>query len=136
MRNFLVLILSVVFFCGCKDDDPDFRDLNVSSIDLIDCPNSAEENVFQCRKDDTGYLCSFTTVHIRKLQNIESINARVQGRDLSVFVRLDKDLFPAPPDRKTQVDFVLHDLPKGKYVLNIFVENAMLNMTPAVWDFD
>lgn len=136
MKKILIFILSAAIFCGCSDDELEFRNLNVSLVDLIDCPNSAKENVFQCDKEDTIYSCSFITSHIRKLQNIESIKSGYQGDELYIWIYLDKDLFPAPPDRKTQVDFILYDIPKGEYKLKIYIDNIRLNVTPATWRFD
>lgn len=136
MKKFLIFILSAIVFCGCNEDEPEFHDLEVSSIDLIDCPNSAEENIFLCDKDDDGYRCSLTTIHIRKLQNIESIKSGYQGKKLYIWINLDKDLFPASPDRKTQVAFNLSGIPKGYFDLEIYIENIRLNVTPATWKFD
>lgn len=136
MKKILIFILSAVIFCGCKDDEPEFRDLDVAVIDLIDCPNNAEENLFKCRKEDTGYSCSFITSYIRKEQDIESILAGYQGHELYVWISLDKDLFPAPLDRKTQINYILYDIPTGEYTLNIYIDNVRLNMIPAIYKFD
>lgn len=129
-----ILLLSII--CnGCSDDEPQPHNLDVTSIELIDCSNETKENCFDCKNINGYYECSVTTINIRKEQNIKDITAKYLDKKLSVYITLDKDLFPEPYNRVSMVKFSLSNLPKGIYDLDIMVDNVHLTLEPDIWNF-
>lgn len=122
------VIWAILLFTSCEKDDLLTIMLKTQMIEILDVNNDSI-NTFTYEKKD-GY-CEFSiiTTQIRKEQNVKTINAYCKGDELFIFILLDADLFPAPLDRITQVKFNLYEIPKGKYKLRIYIENAEIYTT-------
>lgn len=135
MKKIILLAIALLAFVSCEDEEPQPVDLKSEYISISDA-SIDNQGKFTCKKEADYYKCTFTTVQIRKQQNVSSMLARYQGDELFIQFFLDKDLFPEPLDRVTQIEFNLYEIPKGRYSLKIGVENVFYTVSPATWVFE